>query len=235
VWGQVSADVDTAIGVHGEAQGRNSNGVKGEAHNGPAAYGVWGRSTSGSAGVFGGQVKVFGTLTTTGKAFRIDHPFDPENKYLSHSSVESDVMLNVYSGRVQTDADGNAVVSLPTYFEALNEDFRYQLTVIREFAQAIVADEVHDNRFAIRTDRPNVTVCWQVTDVRKDPYAQQYPIVVEEDKPEWERGTYLHPEVYGQPESRYIDYERIQGIKDVQPALPKDWTHTTELRPQESE
>lgn len=233
--GQVIGDSGSAVAVHGEAQGLNSNGVKGEAHNGSGAYGVWGRSTSGYAGVFGGRVSIYGTLWTSGKAFRIDHPLDPENRYLSHSSVESDVMLNVYGGRVQTDAGGNAVVSLPTYFEALNEDFRYQLTVMREFAQAIVAEEVHDNRFTIRTDRPNVTVCWQVTGVRKDPYAQRNPIVVEEDKPEEHRGTYLHPEVYGQPESRYIDYKRIKGIKDVQPGLPKDWTPPTELRPPKSE
>jgi len=43
-------------------------------------------------------------------------------------------MLNVYSGPVTTDGNGEAHVSLPSYFEALNEDFRYQLTVMGQFA-----------------------------------------------------------------------------------------------------
>src|SRR5687768_10886186 len=50
--------------------------------------------------------------------------------------------LNVYSGTVTTDESGMATVSLPQYFHDLNEDVRYQLTVIGQFAQAIVAEEV---------------------------------------------------------------------------------------------
>ena len=34
------------------------------------------------------------------------------------------------------------MVTMPEWFEALNRDFRYQLTVIGTFAQAIVANEV---------------------------------------------------------------------------------------------
>jgi hypothetical protein len=63
-------------------------------------------------------------------------------------------MMNVYNGNVSTDADGNATVELPSYFEAINGDFRYQLTVIGQFAQAIVTEEVKDNHFSLRTDRP---------------------------------------------------------------------------------
>ena len=81
-----------------------------------------------------------GTLTKGGGSFKIDHPLDPENKYLSHSFVESPDMMNVYNGNVDARTrTATATVELPAYFEALNRDFRYQLTVIGDFAQAIVA------------------------------------------------------------------------------------------------
>ncbi len=51
-------------------------------------------------------------------------------KYLAHSFVESPDMKNVYDGNVVLDAVGQAVVELPDYFDALNRDFRYQLTAI---------------------------------------------------------------------------------------------------------
>jgi hypothetical protein len=113
-------------------------------------------------------------------------------------------MMNVYNGNITTDRHGLATVTLPDYFEALNGDFRYQLTVIGQFAQAIVARKIASNRFVIRTSRPNVEVSWQVTGIRHDAYANQYRIPVEEDKSVEERGYYLHPEVFGQPESKGI-------------------------------
>lgn len=38
-------------------------------------------------------------------------------------------MKNIYDGVVTTDAQGRATVQLPDWFEALNTEFRYQLTV----------------------------------------------------------------------------------------------------------
>jgi hypothetical protein len=97
-----------------------------------------------------------------------------------------------------------ATVSLPDYFEALNRDFRYQLTVIGQFAQAIVAQKVAGNRFVIRTSKPGVEVSWQVTGIRQDAYANAERIPVEEAKPANEQGYYLHPEVFGQPASKSV-------------------------------
>jgi len=127
----------------------------------------------------------------------VDHPQDPKNRYLSHSFVESPEMLNVYSGTVTTNRSGVARVRLPAYFEALNRDFRYQLTVIGEFARAMVSQEIKRNEFAIRTDPGGVKVCWQVTGVRKDAWAEANRIPVEESKSKAERGRYLHPELFG--------------------------------------
>jgi hypothetical protein len=159
-----------------------------------------GRASFTSAVNIGGNVNVGGNLMVSGtKAFQIDHPQDPANKYLIHSCVEGDERYNIYSGNVTTDQNGNAEVLLPSYFQALNRDYRYQLTVLGQFAQAIVASEVQNNRFTIKTDKPNVKVSWQVTGVRQDAYAVAHPLQVEVDKQGDERGKFLHPELFGMP------------------------------------
>ena len=135
------------------------------------------------AGDFSGDVRVTGTLIKGAGSFRIDHPLDPEHKYLSHSFVESPDMMNIYNGNVTTNERGEALVALPNYFEALNRDFRYQLTVVGQFAQAIVSEKIRLNSFKIRTDKPNIEVSWQVTGVRKDKFAEEHRIQVESDKP----------------------------------------------------
>ena len=141
------------------------------------------------------------------KSFRIDHPLDPENKYLYHSFVESSEMMNVYNGNVELGANGEAVVELPEWFEALNRDFRYQLTCIGGFAEVYIAEEIVGNRFKIAGGKPGLKVSWQVTGVRHDPWANVHRIEVEVDKPERERGTYLHPEAYGVPEELGVSYQ----------------------------
>jgi hypothetical protein len=156
---------------------------------------------TGNLTVFG-NAAVIGILSKGGGSFKIDHPLDPENKYLYHSFVESPDMMNVYNGNATTDGAGYATVDLPEWFEALNRDFRYQVTVIDDgdaFVLAKVAREVRDNRFVLRTSVPHTKVSWQVTGIRKDPFAEKHRIPVEEAKPEGERGTYLHPQEWGQP------------------------------------
>jgi hypothetical protein len=177
------------------ASGTGILAIAGEATNG---------ATRGRAGVFEGDVVITdnlevinGDLNVGGtKNFKIDHPLDPENKYLLHASIESSEVLNIYTGNVVTDAKGEAVVALPEWFEALNKDLRYQLTVMGTFAQAIVADEVRTNRFKIKTNVPNVKVSWLVTGVRSDATMQKHPFRSEENKPERERGTYIDPEAF---------------------------------------
>jgi hypothetical protein len=144
-----------------------------------------------------GNVSIRGNLSKGGGSFKIDHPLDPANKFLYHSFVESPDMMNVYNGNVVTDQRGLAIVVLPDYFEALNRDFRYQLTVIGQFAQAIVAKEISHSRFTIRTNKPSVKVSWQVTGIRHDAYADAHRIQVEEEKAPQEQGRYLHPELFG--------------------------------------
>ena len=139
---------------------------------------------------------ITGSLSKGGGSFKIDHPLDPENKYLSHSFVESPDMMNVYNGNVVLDAEGRAVIELPDWFEVLNHDFRYQLTPIGAPGPNLyVASEVSGNSFEIAGGAPGMTVSWQVTGIRHDPWAEANRIQVEEDKTADEQGKYLHPEV----------------------------------------
>jgi hypothetical protein len=209
VKGEAYSDGAAVKAVHGQAFGVNSNGVVGEASNGGAAYGVWGISSAGYAGIFSGKALVTGTLTKGGGAFKIDHPLDPANKYLYHSFIESPDMMNVYNGNVTTDANGDAEITLPDWFEALNRDFRYQLTVVGQFAQAMVASKIAANRFTIKTDKPDVEVSWQVTGIRQDAFANKNRIPVEEDKQADERGLFLHPEEHGKPDALGVQYARM--------------------------
>jgi hypothetical protein len=145
-----------------------------------------------SNAVVNGDLAVIGTLSKSSGSFKIDHPLDPENKYLYHSFVESPDMMNVYNGNIHTDDEGNATVTLPDYFDALNIDFRYQLTAIGQFAQAIVLEEIAGNAFKIKTDKPNVKVSWQVTGVRNDTYAKENRVKVSVEKPVAEKGKLIY-------------------------------------------
>ncbi len=122
----------------------------------------------------------------------IDHPLDPKNKTLNQAAITSPEMLNVYNGNITTDGSGEAIVKMPAYVEKVNTDFRYQLTVIGTFAQAIVFKEVSNGQFVIKTDQPNVKVSWQVTGVRTDAYARENSITVEEAKTGSAKGNLLY-------------------------------------------
>ncbi|HKE47360.1 MAG TPA: hypothetical protein VKB52_04805, partial [Rhodanobacteraceae bacterium] len=163
------------VGVQGNTNGTtDSQGVRGD--NG-------GSNTAGYAGLFNGRTWVVGNLIKGGGSFKIDHPLDPENKYLSHSFVESPDMKNIYDGIVTLDARGEATVTLPDWFEALNgnvsmNSYRYQLTCVGGYAPVFVAEEIRDNRFRIAGGTRGLRVSWQVTGIRHDHYAEQNRIVV---------------------------------------------------------
>ena len=117
------------------------------------------------------------------KDFRIDHPLDPENKYLHHSSIETNEIANIYNGNAKLDKNGTAEVELPDWFDALNENFRYQLTPIGAPGPNLyVASEVKNNRFKIAGGNAGMKVSWQVVGTRKDNYAIENPLQVESFK-----------------------------------------------------
>lgn len=169
-----------------------------------------GSNSSGFAGDFQGRVRVTGNLQVTGSVskgsgtFKIDHPMDPENKFLYHSFVESPDMKNIYDGVVTLDASGAATVTLPAYFNALNKEYRYQLTCVGGYAPVYIAKEVDNNTFEIAGGKPGLKVSWTVTGIRQDPYANMNRVQPEVEKSADEKGLYLYPEAYGKPESMRI-------------------------------
>jgi hypothetical protein len=171
-----------------------------------------------------GGINAVGTIhSNTGfsgpvKTFKIDDPIAPADKWLYHTSIESPDMMNVYNGVIALDARGQAWVQLPEYFEALNKDFRYQLTAIGAPGRNLfIAKEIAGNRFRIAGGKPNAKVSWQVTGIRHDAWANAHRTPVEQEKSAEERGTYLSPELFGHPGGSVAKTDA--GAKNV-PASP---------------
>ena len=203
-WGYLGGG-GSGHGVYGADPGTGNYG-----YIGGSAAAVYGRNYSGGnsfAAVFTGNVTM-GNLSKSGGSFKIDHPLDPANKYLSHSFVESPDMMNVYNGNLLLDASGEAVVQLPDYFEALNRDFRYLISPIGGFAPVYIAEKISNKRFKIAGGDPGMEVSWQITGIRKDRWAEANRIKVEEDKSAEERGFYLNPELYGLSEQSSVDWRQ---------------------------
>jgi len=122
--------------------------------------------------------------------------------------VESPDMMNIYNGVATLDARGSVWITLPNYFEALNQEFRYQLTSIgRPQPSLYVAKEISGNRFRTSGGKPGGKVSWQVTGIRHDAYADAHRIKVEVEKSPQEQGRYLHPELFGAPAEQAIGYQ----------------------------
>jgi hypothetical protein len=205
VEGMATGGLGTNMGVMGSAA--QSTGTNYSVYGGVAYGGAINR-----AGFFNGDTEVTGFLYKTGGGFKIDHPLDPENSYLYHSFVESPDMMNIYNGNVTLDGSGQATVELPDWFEAVNGDFRYQLTAVGAPGPNLhIAERISGGRFRIAGGEPGMDVSWQVTGIRHDPAAELKRIPVVEEKPEQERGKYRVPEAYGKPREMgvgYIDEER---------------------------
>jgi len=176
-----------------------------------------------------GNVSIKGNISKGGGSFKIDHPLDPANKYLSHSFVESPDMMNIYNGVIVLDANGEAVVGLPDWFEALNRDFRYQLTPVGAPGPNLyIAEEVASNQFKIAGGKPGSKVSWQVTGIRQDAFANAHRIPTEEEKPPQEQGHYLHPELFGAPAEQAIGYHAPPV--PTQPPTQAETAHVSSLK-----
>jgi hypothetical protein len=155
-----------------------------------AAEGASSGGGGGGPGItFTGNVRFLGNLIIEGAlskgagTFVIDHPQKPGTHLLYHSFVESPDAKNIYDGIATLDQNGEARIFLPEYFEALNEEFRYQwLAMHQPMPGLYIKEEVHDNQFVIAGGPPGGKVSWQVTGIRHDPYIERNPIKVEVEK-----------------------------------------------------
>jgi hypothetical protein len=210
VIGQAGISGGTGTGVRGENVNAANGGFGVEGTTNGAGAGIHGTETSSNpaalAGLFDGNVSINGNLTVTGtkSGLHIDDPRDPANRTLTHTPVETDAMTVVYTGNVRTGRDGRATVRLPAYATAVGGDWRYQLTPIGRFGQAIVEHEVRDGRFVIRTENAGTKVSWSVTGLRRDAFARTHPFRAVQAKTGAERGRYLHPDLYGEPRSASV-------------------------------
>ena len=219
--GAVSAGVLGESKTHVGVQGRTDTGIAGVRGLSNSSVGVLGKLLTGSApagelgtrrsgvdyaGYFTGDVHVTGTVSKGAGSFQIDDPIDPYNKYLYHSFVESPDMMNVYNGEAMLDANGVTVVELPRWFQALNRDFRYQLTALDTAQPALhVARRIENNRFTIAGGVPGASVSWQVTGIRHDAFANAHRIPTEIEKPAADKGLLLYPHEMGEDPARGID------------------------------
>ncbi|MBV6503046.1 MAG: hypothetical protein AKCLJLPJ_01109 [Fimbriimonadales bacterium] len=234
VLGRAPATSGITYGVSGDSSSTSGYGVFGWAMA-PSGftYGVYGRSDSPSGyGVYSdGDFAASGT-----KSFQIDHPLWPETHYLNHFCTEAPEPMNAYSGNVVTDARGYATVPLPDYFDSINRDFRYQLTVIDDsddFVLAKVVREIRNNEFAIRTNKPRVKVSWRVEAVRDDLYIRKHGFETEQEKEDRIKGKYLQPELFGLPKEYGIHYSpdleemKRPGVRDLKPSPNNKGPKTT--------
>jgi hypothetical protein len=203
VFGDATGTTGITYGVFGRAASVNGYGVYGLATATGAAdtpYGVYGSADPATLG-FG--LYALGDSGASGlKSFRIDHPFDPANKYLLHYSSESPFPQNFYNGNAVTDSRGYAWVELPDYFAEINANFKYQLTIVDdnespEFVMAKIGRKIRGNRFLIMTNAPNVEVSWQITADRNDNRVRYNRPSDVREKTGREKGRLQNPEYFG--------------------------------------
>jgi hypothetical protein len=176
------AESNTGSGIYA----KSNNGIAGyfySNNNGPALY-VDNNNSTFVVAQFEGPIDVNGNVVTNGVgSVRLDDPRDPSNRSITHTFVGSSEMKNIYDGVATLGASGTATVQLPDWFDALNRDFRYQLTALgTPQAGLFVSREIVGNTFTIAGGVPGARVSWQVTGVRKDPWAQGHPVTVVESK-----------------------------------------------------
>jgi hypothetical protein len=132
---------------------------------------------------FSGNLSVTDSISKGSGSFVIDHPLDPKNKLLYHSFVESPDVKNVYDGVAELNENGEATITLPDYFEALNKEFRYLGTpLVDAMPNLHIKKEIKDNKFTIAGGKPYGRIFWQVTGIRHDPYILANPIIPEVEK-----------------------------------------------------
>ncbi|NOR45430.1 MAG: hypothetical protein GQ534_07570 [Candidatus Delongbacteria bacterium] len=205
---------DDYLAIYGDTDGSSTYiyGVYGDADGGTTrSVSIYGSSASGTgtnwAGYFSGDINVTGTVVKSADQVKIDHPLDPENKFLYHADISSDKMTNIYHGNVILDNDGKATIKMAEWIEDINRDFRYQLTAIGAPGPNLyISKKLSDNSFEISGGKAAMEVSWQLTGIRNDNYAKKNPLQLVKEKNSDEKGYYLHPTAYDKSEEMGIEF-----------------------------
>lgn len=195
VWGSNSATADPGIGVMGQAV----TGIAGQSTNLSLSYGVY---SFDDGGIFNNLDVGANFYAGGSKSFRIDHPKDPENKFLIHYCIESNEILNMYRGTATFDSNGEAEITLPDYFSDININYSYQLTPIgKSMPNLYIKREISGNSFTIAGGEAGAKVSWTVYSERNDLYMRNNPELKNPEpfKTGRYKGKYVHPTLYGLP------------------------------------
>jgi hypothetical protein len=194
-WGNgraIEANSGTGTAVYVTASG--GHGVYAQTSgSGRAIYGQ--NAGIGFAGYFTGDVHVAGNLSASGtKPFRIDHPLDPENKFLFHTAIESPEIRNTYYGQAVT-SDGSIVIDLPRWWSDLNgvnkAEYNYTLTSIGKYSRLFISKEIENNQFEVSTIDSDCTFSWQISAIRHDHNAENCGYQIEKEKTQEEKEEYI--------------------------------------------
>lgn len=202
--GVFRCDDNSGVGAVGYSAGVGGNGVEAKTTS-SSGYGLLAENSAGGAKV---AIRAIGNTEATGtKAFIIDHPLAPGQKYLKHFSAEGPEPYLIYRGVVRLDGSGRAWVTMPSYYSSIATNPHYQLTGIGSGSAVYVAAEMQGNRFQIG-GAPGMKVCWTVTAVRNDATVRKYGYKTEITKDDAERGKFLDPSLYGAKPEAVIHPER---------------------------
>ena len=126
------------------------------------------------------------------------------------------------------DANGEAVIQLPSYFGAINREFSYVLTPVGAPANMYVKAEVDSNgMFSIAGGSEGVKVSWYVYAERNDLFIQKNPDSKQVEVPKriYEAGKYIRPELFNQPKEKGIfyrgEYKPAETLPVPAPAMYK--------------
>jgi len=194
------------VGVYGRANG--TVGVYGYA---VGDYGGYFMSNTGNA-IYsygniilrpGYDIREEGSTSPKYKAFTIDHPVEPASKVLRHFSAEAPEALLIYRGSAQLDDNGEALVTLPDYFDLLARNPQVQLTPVGQAVPLALKERFTGNLFTV-IGPAGIEFDWLVTAERDDPKARlerlERPVEEEKGVPGLpDHGEYLSPEAYKQP------------------------------------
>jgi hypothetical protein len=168
---------------------------------------------------FHGNVVITGSLSKGSGSFLIDHPLDPENRLLRHNFMESPENLVVYRGKVKLNSNGETIVLLPDYFEALTKENEATVTLTSIGKPFLTGYEWENDFKSFKVyGEPGREISWVVYADRDDPVIHQLVQPVEEEKGPvniyCEKGKLLYPEAYGYPMSKLNNYNQWVNMKE---------------------